>query len=345
MKTPIPIISYLILTFSALISCSKPDNIEKVFPEPNATYWDYSLKLEKSTNTSTVNTATFTPKGSCIANGKIYITNSSENRLEILDASTGSPTAFIKDWTFNGISESFNNPTDVCVNNGRIYVANYKNFRIEVFDEKTRDFISCIGTNPYPNHSILEPFSIRVSGNKIFVLTRDNYIFVFNVDEISASTYKAMKTKAYLLLSSDTTLDRAYAMDAIGDKLYVADKIDKKILVYNIGAIDFNNVNQAKKTNAIQAITSFDLQDKTAIPSGLAIYNDSRIFLSYNNKSYIDVIDKNNGSIIATCNYISATPLTQIERIFIQNKTLLISDKNNKFHQTIIGESSIKEYN
>lgn len=347
MKNNIAFALCLLLNASLLISCSKTE-IEKVLPEANASFTDYNLKLESSIDVTTVGTTDFIPKGSFVSNGKIYIANNSANRLEVIDAKTGNPVGFIKDWTVNGNQESLNAPTDVCVSNGRIYVSSKNSYRVDVFDEKTLAFISCIGTGDYwSDYSMLEPYSIRISGNKAFVLTRDpqGTVRVYNTEEINSDTYKKVQTKAFLSLELQSDQwDAAYSMEISGNQLYVADRTNKRILVYDIDSVDFKNADLAQKTNAVKPSFIIDLKDKTVSPTGLSFFKDF-MMVSYNDSPRVDVLNKTDGNVVSTFSSVDNIPLKSPERIFVKNDTLLVSDSSNKmFHISTIHEMLIKEF-
>lgn len=347
MKTKILYVLCLILNISLLLSCSDAE-IEKVMPEAKSSFLDYNLKLEKKIDAKTFGTSDFVPQGSFVSNGKIYVTNYSENRVEILDFKTGKPVGFIKDWTFNGTAESLVNPSDVCVSGGRIYVSSYENYRVDVFDEKTLAFISCIGNgNWYGWSSMDAPYAVRVSGNKVFVINRhyEGLVKVFNADEVNTSTYKAMEAKAFLSLElQEGQWDAAFSMECNGDLLYVADRVNQRILVYEMKSIDLKNKELANKSNAIKPTAIINLKDKGALPTGITFLKD-HMLVSYANASRIDVLNKLDGSALTYFKTIGGTALKRPDRIFAKNDTLFVSDVDNKaFFISTIHESVVKEF-
>jgi DNA-binding beta-propeller fold protein YncE len=343
MKNKYTIIIFALLSLLMLFSCT--NDIEKIYPE-FSTYLDYNFKLEKTIDIATVKTNTFNPKGVFLDNGKIYITNYSENRLEIVDAKTGTVLKYIKQWNFNGATETLDHPTDVCVSNGRIYVTNLWSYRVDVFDAKTLAFISCIGVGNYwGDNSILDPWTVKVSGKKVFVKTREAYIAVYNTDDITPANYKKVKAKAFLTLQNEGFDNNSYSMECSNNKLYLTDRNSKKIFVFDIDKIDFNNSALADKSKAIAPSSSIILKDMTAVPSGLSIYKDSLMFVSYNNLPRIDIMKKDDNNVISSFQDLGGVQFGKPEKIFIKNDTLLISDSNkNIVNIATIKQSKIKEY-
>ncbi len=78
-----------------------------------------------------------TPQDMCQApNGDIYIADSGNNRIVVLDSAMKKVLKVITTFNNNGAEDKFNNPYGVCVSEkGWVYVADMKNKRVVVLDE------------------------------------------------------------------------------------------------------------------------------------------------------------------------------------------------------------------
>ena len=78
-----------------------------------------------------------TPQDMCQApNGDIYIADSGNNRIVVLDSAMKNVLKVITTFNNNGTEDKFNNPYGVCVSEkGWVYVADMKNKRVVVLDE------------------------------------------------------------------------------------------------------------------------------------------------------------------------------------------------------------------
>lgn len=89
-----------------------------------------------------------TPQDMCQApNGDIYIADSGNNRIVVLDSAMKKVVNVITTFNNNGTEDTFNEPYGVCVSEkGWIYVADKKNKRVVVLDEKEN--VTLIIENP-----------------------------------------------------------------------------------------------------------------------------------------------------------------------------------------------------
>ncbi|MBI5434339.1 MAG: NHL repeat-containing protein [Planctomycetes bacterium] len=121
-----------------------------------------------------------TPRGICIVGEKLYVADSRNDRVQVLDIE-GPPQLVIGS---RGTGEGqFLAPLDVAVDaQGNVYVADSDNHRVQKFDAAGK-FVKAFGDfGPYPGQ-FAYPSSLELSGERLFVVDRENHrIQVFDLD-------------------------------------------------------------------------------------------------------------------------------------------------------------------
>lgn len=127
-----------------------------------------------------------TPQDMCQApNGDIYVADTGNNRIVVLDSSMKKVVKIITTFDNNGKEDKFNNPYGVCVSEREwLYVADFKNKRVVVLDEK--DQLVQIIDNPQSesldDNFVFSPLKVTVDyADRVYVIAQNMFegIMVF----------------------------------------------------------------------------------------------------------------------------------------------------------------------
>ncbi len=127
-----------------------------------------------------------TPQDMCQApNGDIYIADSGNNRIVVLDSAMKKVLKVITTFTNGDKEDKFNNPYGVCVSEkGWVYVADFKNKRVVVLDEN--DNLMQIIANPQSeslaDNFVFNPLKVTVDyADRVYVIAQNMFegIMVF----------------------------------------------------------------------------------------------------------------------------------------------------------------------
>lgn len=127
-----------------------------------------------------------TPQDMCQApNGDIYIADSGNNRIVVLDSAMKKVVKVITTFDNNGTEDKFNNPYGVCVSEREwVYVADFKNKRVVVLDEN--DSLVQIIENPQSeslaDNFVFNPLKVTVDyADRVYVIAQNMFegIMVF----------------------------------------------------------------------------------------------------------------------------------------------------------------------
>ncbi len=127
-----------------------------------------------------------TPQGICQApNGNIYVADTGNNRIVVLDKAMKNVVDLIVTFDNNGTEDKFNSPYGVCVSEkGLLYVADMKNHRVVVLDET--DSVVQIIANPTSESLeegyVFSPMKVTVDyADRVYVIAQNMFegIMVF----------------------------------------------------------------------------------------------------------------------------------------------------------------------
>ena len=145
------------------------------------------------------------PSDMCVSNdGNIYICDSGNNRIVVMDNSLGNVIDVITDFSNEGVTDSFSSPMGLAISNdNELYVADSQNNRVVVLD-KDKNVVRIID-NP-KSESLEEGFSfvpLRVSvdyANRVYVIARNVFegIMVFETDGSFAGFFGTINVKISL---------------------------------------------------------------------------------------------------------------------------------------------------
>ncbi len=126
------------------------------------------------------------PQDLCIAeNGEIYVADTGNNRIVVLDPEMTKVNRIIDGFEINGVAQTFNKPYGVCVSeNNELYVADYMNKRVVVMTPEG-EFIKIVDN---PQSEILDdnfeffPLKVTVDyADRVYVISKNAFegILVF----------------------------------------------------------------------------------------------------------------------------------------------------------------------
>jgi tetratricopeptide (TPR) repeat protein len=124
-------------------------------------------------------------EGLLVKNGKLYICDSGNNRIIILDSNLD-VVQTIKDFNRNGAKDTFNNPMDVAVaSNGDLYITDNKNARIVILNENG-EFVSLIdkvNSNLLDKNFVFKPTKIVLDNtDSLYVVSAGVTLGIINMD-------------------------------------------------------------------------------------------------------------------------------------------------------------------
>ena len=126
------------------------------------------------------------PQDLCQApDGNIYIADTNNNRIVVLDSAMKQVVKVITTFTNNGAEDKFNSPYGVCVSErGWLYVADFKNKRIVVLDEQEEvvQIISNPQSESLEDGYVFSPMKVTVDyADRVYVIAQNMFegIMVF----------------------------------------------------------------------------------------------------------------------------------------------------------------------
>lgn len=170
-----------------------------------------------------------TPRGICIAGEKLYVADSRNDRVQILDLD-GKPLAMIgKRGSANG---EFLAPLDVAVDAaGNVFVADSDNHRVQKFASDGRHLASFGDFGPYPGQ-FAYPSSLEVLGERLYVVDRENHrVQVFDLagdwkDEIAVHSLLPREGNGKIHYPD------ALALSADGKQMLLCEGFENRVQVF-----------------------------------------------------------------------------------------------------------------
>ncbi len=194
-----------ILMFSVLILTEIPQRAAATMSYPYICYnYDYRSILNYAPAAyepgNSINTSTFTYQGENVgklsspqdlcksADGKIYVADTGNNRIIILNSSMTEVINIISSFDNNGKQDTFNTPTGVAVSEDYcLYIADTRNKRIVVLDEN--GVLLSIVDNPtsevLEDGFVFQPLKVSVDyANRIYCIAQNQFegIMVFDTN-------------------------------------------------------------------------------------------------------------------------------------------------------------------
>lgn len=169
------------------------------------------------------------PRGIRIAGGKLYVADSRNDRVQVLDLE-GKPLMTIgKRGSADG---RFLAPLDVAVDAaGNVFVADSDNHRVQKFDASGKHLASFGDFGPYPGQ-FAYPSSLEIGGERLFVVDRENHrVQVFDLagkwlDEIALHSLLPREGHGKLHYPD------ALALSADGERMLLCEGFENRVQVF-----------------------------------------------------------------------------------------------------------------
>ena len=182
------------------------------------------------------------PSKVAVANGKLYVADTFNYRVQIYTNLSGTPAVENTIGAIGAIktdNTGFNKPYGVTVADGKLYVADYGNHRVQIYTNLsgTPAVEKTIGTgSPVTNNTGFDnPYGVAVDGDKLYVADQNNHrVQVYTNLSGTPAVEKTIGTGSAVSYpdTANTGFNSPYGVAVDGDKLYVADRLNQRIQVY-----------------------------------------------------------------------------------------------------------------
>ncbi len=163
------------------------------------------------------------PFNICVSSGFVYVTDGSNDRVQIFDTAGTFSSKFGSSGATNG---KFATPYGICVYNSEIYVTDNDNDRVQVFD-LSGSYQRQWGSTGTGNGNFQEPAGICEMGGEIYVVDQLNdRIQVFN----TAGAYQRKWGSAG---SGSGQFGNAEGIASYNSEIYVTDNTNNNVQVFN----------------------------------------------------------------------------------------------------------------
>ena len=225
--------------------------------------------------------------GAAIYGDVLYILR--ENSIRTYSVITGARITTSADFDTNvSLANANDHPRGIAVNGSRIYVADDNDEKVYVYNRisgarESSDEFDLNSDNGSPTGMSITD-SMDTASNRIYIADADSSVYVYTV----AGTYVASEKITPKYAGSVSADIGRYKLDAGNDggrgigvtdtRIYIADRTDKKVYVYNA------------LTGAREASEDFNLHSSNRVPQGLAV-TSNRIYVIDSN--FDDLLDIN----------------------------------------------------
>ena len=183
--------------------------------------------------THPANTGFNKPYGLDVANGKLYVLDSYNYRVQVYTNLSGTPAVE------NTITGGFDEPSGVTVANGKLYVADTLNHRVQIYTNLsgTPTYLDTIGTGSSVNHPANTGFNllygVAVANGKLYVAdTGNNRVQVYGSLSGTPAYEKTIGSGSRVTHPANTGFKSPYGVTVADSKLYVADYGNDRVQVY-----------------------------------------------------------------------------------------------------------------
>ena len=187
----------------------------------------------------TDNTGFNEPFGMTVANGKLYVADALNYRVQIYTNLSGTPTHLDTIGTGTRATDNtgFNEPYGVAVANGKLYVADTGSHRVQIYTNLsgTPTYLDTIGSVSAVRHPTNTGFNglvgVTVADSKLYVADNGNHRVQIYTNLSGTPTYeKTIGTGS--AVTDNTGFNSPYKVAVANGKLYVADSGNHRVQVY-----------------------------------------------------------------------------------------------------------------
>lgn len=287
---------YILLFLYGIITvqCSKDDIDPNDGNNPDATdqydsYWYYSYKAQLVlTGESLKLTDAFSPYTIAHSGDTLFIANSADNSLLLIDSETTRVMRTLRSWTFNGQEKSFNSPIEAIVPVGnRLYVAERQS-RIHVFKLPGFQYIACIGNGNY-NGPVFQAQAMDVADGLIFARDKDGSVSIYQ--EASVTSQNSGKIDRYRKAAGIGTHNNSFAPHKmLADEdgyLLLTDYEGRKIRLLNPSLVN-DDMENGSSIDMAKLSLDLDFKPKSLIKTEKHLYitGDNNAINIYDRKEH-----------------------------------------------------------
>ena len=188
------------------------------------------------------NTGFNAPRGMAVANGKLYVVDLGNHRVQVYGSLSGTPAYENTIGTGSRVrsgNTGFNSPFGMTIASGKLYVADFGNQRVQVYGSLsgTPTYENTIGTGSSVNHpantGFNGPFGVTIADDKLYVSDITNHrVQIYTNLSGTPAVEKTIGTGSAVTHPANTGFNDPRGMAVADGKLYVADVGNHRIQVY-----------------------------------------------------------------------------------------------------------------
>ena len=185
------------------------------------------------------NTGFYEPFGVTVANGKLYVADANNHRVQIYTNLSGTPTYLDTIGSGSSVTNNsgFNGPYGVTVADSKLYVADYDNHRVQVYTNLLSGmptYENTIGTGSAvtDDTGFSGPRGMDVANGKLYVADSGNHRVQIYTNLSGTPTYLNTIGTTGMIQTNNTGFNQPYEVAVDGDKVYVVDSLNNRIQVY-----------------------------------------------------------------------------------------------------------------
>ena len=178
------------------------------------------------------------PFGVVIANGRLYVADLLNHRVQIYTNLSITPNFVRKIGTGVAAANNngFNQPRGVAVADGKLYVSDQNNHRVQVYDISKagapiyKRTIGKVGSTVADNTGFNGPSGVALDGSRLYVSDVNNHRVQVYTNLSDPAVEVTLGTGA--AVSDDTGFNGPVGLAFADDRLYVSDETNDRIQVY-----------------------------------------------------------------------------------------------------------------
>jgi hypothetical protein len=261
------------------------------------------------------------PRHITISGNLLYVADSGNHRVQILDISNLASPSYVGTLGTTGASGAdvyhLDQPSGVAVASGWIYVADRYNDRVQVFDMDTYDYVTTLGSEGTGNYGLSEPFDVAID--------ESNYLYVADFGntrvqkyELSLFSYQGtFGTTGVAYVTDDYHFNRPYGVYVIGDgSIYLTEGYGSRLIKLNAAGVPLWTVGQAGNPGMWTLAN-----DRFDGPVDVAVDGDGYVYVAdmYNGRVQVFDSDGNYSSTLGDFGYPAGVDIAP-------NGNLLVAD-------------------
>ena len=202
----------------------------------------YEDTIGSGTRVTSGNTGFNLPYGVAVADGKLYVSDTGNHRVQIYGSLSGTPTHLNTIGTGSAVTDDtgFSGLRGTAVADGKLYVADHGNHRVQVYGSLSgtpayEDTIGTAGTvvTPPANTGFNGPFGVTIADDKLYVSDNTNHrVQVYTNLSGTPTHLKTIGTGSAVNHPDNTGFNFPSGVAVADGKVYVVDAGNHRIQVY-----------------------------------------------------------------------------------------------------------------